>query len=55
MGYHDLSPEAFLTVEVVQTNSAEEACLFRDWIDRMNAKARGEDLEDSDECQRSDR
>lgn len=38
MGYHDLSPEAFLTVEVQQTNTAEDAYLFRQWLDTQAEK-----------------
>ena len=34
MGYHDLTPEAFLTVAVRQTNSSEEALLFQQWLDK---------------------
>ena len=40
MGYHDLEPEAFFSVEVRQTNSAEDAYLFRKWIDEQGEKAK---------------
>ena len=41
MGYHDLEPEAFvLSVAVQQTNSAEEATLFENWLDKSMKKAR---------------
>ena len=40
MGYHDLTPEAFLTVEVQQTNTAEDAVSFREWKDKHLEKAK---------------
>ena len=41
MGYHDLEPEAFIfSVAVQQTNSAEEALLFQEWMDKMSEKTK---------------
>ena len=34
MGYHDLTPEAFLTIAVQQTNTAEDAFLFQEWLNK---------------------
>lgn len=41
MGYHDLEPEAFLfSVAVQQTNSAEEATLFEQWLEETREKVK---------------
>ena len=39
MGYHDLEPVAFLISEAVRnTNTAEEAALYDNWIRKCNEK-----------------
>ena len=42
MGYHDIEPVAFLISEAVQnTNTAEEAALYDQWIRKCNEKLYG--------------
>lgn len=42
MGYHDLEPIAFLISEAVRnTNTAEEAALYDNWIRKCNEKLYG--------------
>ena len=42
MGYHDISPVAFLISEAVRnTNTAEEAALYDQWIRKCNEKLYG--------------
>lgn len=44
MGYHDLEPVAFLVSEAVRnTNTAEEAALYDQWIRMCNMKLYGKE------------
>ena len=41
MGYHDLSPWAFLTSEAVrETNTAEDAALYESWLRKCKEKVK---------------
>lgn len=41
MGYHDLAPEAFIfSVAVQETNTAEDAALFENWLKGCKEKVK---------------
>ena len=44
MGYHDLSPVAFLVSDAVkETNTAEDAALYEQWLRMCNEKLYGKE------------
>ena len=50
MGYHDLEPVAFLISEAVRnTNTAEEAALYDQWIRKCNEKLYGKEKPATDQ------
>ena len=50
MGYHDLEPVAFLISEAVRnTNTAEEAALYEQWINKCKQKLYGKEKLDTDQ------
>jgi len=51
MGYHDIEPVAFLISEAVRnTNTAEEAALYDQWIRMCNKKLYGKEKLDTDQA-----
>ena len=50
MGYHDLEQVAFLISEAVRnTNTAEEAALYEQWINKCKQKLYGKEKLDTDQ------
>lgn len=50
MGYHDLSPIAFLVSDAVrETNTAEDAALYEQWLLMCKKKLYGKEKLDTDQ------
>lgn len=55
MGYHDLSPVAFLVSEAVrETNTAEDAALYEKWLKECREKLKKLATDQSNEFFRKD-
>lgn len=55
MGYHDLSPWAFLVSEAVRdTNTAEDAAMYEQWLMKCNQKLKKLATDQSNEFFRKD-